>query len=65
MKSLMRLQLGQNGDVPDLFLVGKVASSIQKTFSGPSPTPLHADSLESAAEKQSVDLIVHMCKCGI
>lgn len=31
----------------------------------PEPDPLHADSLESAAEKQSVNVIVHMCKCGI
>lgn len=31
----------------------------------PEPDPPHADSLESAAEKQSVNVIVHMCKCGI
>lgn len=31
----------------------------------PEPDLLLADSLESAAEKQSVNVIVHMCKCGI
>lgn len=31
----------------------------------PEPDPLHADSWESAAKKQSANVVVHMCKCGI
>lgn len=52
MKSLMRIQLGPNGDVPDFLLGGDGGEQHMKDVLWPGPDPLHADSLESAAEKQ-------------